>query len=82
MKKEIVIVSAARTAVASFNGSLAKVTPGEMGAIVIKEALKRANLEPNAVDEVFVDCVLQLGHGRGVARQSVPVQSKKFRKLN
>lgn len=70
MKKEIVIVSAVRTAVASFNGSLAGVTPGEMGAIVIKEALKRANLEPNLVDEVFMGCVLQSGQGQGVARQA------------
>ncbi|WP_026477191.1 acetyl-CoA C-acetyltransferase [Alkaliphilus transvaalensis] len=70
MKKEVVIASAVRTAIGSFNGSLASVAPAEMGAIVIKEALKRANLQSTDVDEVFMGCVLQAGHGQGVARQA------------
>ncbi|MEW9121374.1 MAG: acetyl-CoA C-acetyltransferase [Thermotaleaceae bacterium] len=70
MKREIVIASAVRTAIGSFNGSLASISPGEMGAIVIREALNRANVKPENVDEVFMGCVLQAGHGQGVARQA------------
>lgn len=68
--KEVVIVSAVRTAVGSFNGSLANVPAVEQGAIVIKEALKRAGVSPEMVDEVFMGNVLQAGLGQNPARQA------------
>ncbi len=68
--KEVVIVSAVRTPIGSFGGSLAKVSPSDMGSLVIKSALEKINLDPAAVDEVIMGCVLQAGHGQGVARQS------------
>lgn len=68
--KEVVIVSAVRTAVGSFNGSLASVPAVEQGAIVIKEALKRAGVVPEMVDEVFMGNVLQAGLGQNPARQA------------
>lgn len=68
--KEVVIVSAVRTAIGSFNGSLAGFTPGDLGAIVIKEALNRAGIKPEQVDDVYLGCILQAGHGQGVARQA------------
>ncbi|MHA2002072.1 MAG: acetyl-CoA C-acetyltransferase [Promethearchaeota archaeon] len=68
-EKEIVIASACRTAMGSFGGAL-KTTPAtKLGAVVIKEALKRANLSPEFVDEVYFGCVLQAGQGMGVSRQ-------------
>lgn len=68
--KEVVIVSAVRTAVGSFNGSLANVPAVEQGALVIKEALKRAGVSPEMVDEVFMGNVLQAGLGQNPARQA------------
>lgn len=68
--KEIVIASAVRTAVGSFGGSLKNVTPMDLGATVIKEALERAKVTPASVDEVLFGCVLQASYGQGVARQS------------
>ncbi|MGI6550840.1 MAG: acetyl-CoA C-acetyltransferase [Syntrophomonadales bacterium] len=67
--KEVVIVSACRTPVGSFGGTLKDVTARELGAIVIKEALKRANIKPEAVDEVIMGCVLQGGLGQNISRQ-------------
>ena len=69
MNKEIYIVDAARTAVGSFGGTLANVSPSEMGATVIKALLKRNDLTGDEVDEVLVGSVLQSGHGQNVARQ-------------
>lgn len=68
--KEIVIASAVRTAVGTFGGTLKTVTPMDMGAAVIKEALSRAKVAPETVDEVIFGCVLQAGYGQGVGRQS------------
>ena len=68
--KEIVIASAVRTAVGSFGGSLKNIRPDKLGAICIKEAIKRANITVNDVDEVLFGSVLQSGYGQGVARQS------------
>ncbi len=70
MKREAVIVSAVRTAIGSFNGGLASVSPAQLGAIVINEALNRAKVAAKEVDEVYMGCVLQAGHGQGVARQA------------
>ncbi|ERI93461.1 acetyl-CoA C-acetyltransferase [Clostridiales bacterium oral taxon 876 str. F0540] len=68
--KEVVIVSAVRTAIGSFGGSLKDVPAPELGAIVIKEALKRANIKPENVDEVLMGNVLQAGLGQNTARQA------------
>jgi len=68
--KEVVIVSAVRTPVGSFGGSLKDVTPMDLGALVIREAIARAGVNVEAVDEVLFGCVLQAGYGQGVARQA------------
>jgi acetyl-CoA C-acetyltransferase len=66
----VVIVSATRTAVGKFGGSLKDFNPGQLGSVVLKEALKRANVESDIVDEVIMGNVLCAGHGQNVARQS------------
>ena len=68
--KEVVVVSAVRTAVGTFGGSLRDVPAVELGSIVIKAALERAALEPEEVEEVLMGCVLQGGLGQSVARQA------------
>ncbi|WLT02101.1 acetyl-CoA C-acetyltransferase [Snodgrassella alvi] len=67
---KIVIVSAARTAIGSFNGSLASVSAINLGKVVIEEALKRAALDAGAVNEVIMGNVLQAGLGQNPARQA------------
>jgi acetyl-CoA C-acetyltransferase len=69
MMQEAVIVAATRTAVGSFNGSLASISAVELGAMVIKEALNRAGISEN-VDEVIMGNVLQAGLGQNPARQA------------
>jgi acetyl-CoA C-acetyltransferase len=68
--KEVVIVSAARTAVGKFGGSLAKISGPELGAIVIRGALERAKVEPSQVNEVIMGEVLCAGLGQNPARQA------------
>ena len=67
--REAVIVSACRTPVANFGGSLKDVSARELGAITIAEAVKRAGIKPDMVDEVIFGCVLQGGLGQNVSRQ-------------
>ena len=67
--KEVVIVSAVRTAIGSFNGGLASVSAAELGAVVIKEAINRAGVTGDAVHEVIMGNVLQAGLGQNIARQ-------------
>jgi len=67
--KEIYVVNCCRTAVGSFGGSLKNTPAPAMGALVVKEALKRANVAPDTVDEVMFGCVLTAGLGQNVARQ-------------
>ena len=67
--KDIYVVNCCRTAVGSFGGSLKDTPAAEMGAIVVKEALKRANVNPENVDEVMFGCILTAGLGQNVARQ-------------
>ena len=67
--KEIVIASACRTAIGSFGGSLKGVSTAELGATVVKEAVARAGIAPEQVNEVIFGCVLQAGLGQNVARQ-------------
>jgi acetyl-CoA C-acetyltransferase len=68
--KDIAIVSAVRTAVGSFLGSLADTPAVDLGALVIAESLKRINLDGARVDEVIMGNVLQAGLGQGPARQA------------
>ena len=68
--REVVIASAARTALGSFGGSLKDVPAAELGAIVIKEAVKRAGINPEQVEEVVMGNVIQAGLGQNVARQA------------
>ena len=68
--REVVIASATRTALGSFGGSLKDVPAAELGAIVIKEAVKRAGIKPEMVEEVVMGNVIQAGLGQNVARQA------------
>jgi acetyl-CoA C-acetyltransferase len=67
---DIVIASAARTAVGSFNGAFANTAAHELGAVAIRAALRRAKLEPHEVDEVILGQVLTAGEGQNPARQA------------
>ncbi|MBX9972919.1 acetyl-CoA C-acetyltransferase [Cytobacillus firmus] len=67
---EVVIVSAVRTAIGSFNGSLKDVSAPELGAIAIKGALEKAGVTPDQIDEVILGNVLQAGLGQNPARQA------------
>jgi len=68
--REVVIASACRTPIGSFNGSLSSLPAPKLGAIVIDEALKRANVPKEMVDEVIMGCVLTAGVGQAPARQA------------
>lgn len=68
--REVVIASAVRTAIGKFGGSLTPLSAPQMGAVVIKEALDRAALKPEQVDEVIMGNVLQAGLGQNPARQA------------
>ncbi len=69
--KDVVLVGACRTAVGKFGGSLKDVPAVDMGAAVIKDALNRAGVKPEQVDEVILGCVLQGALGQNVARQAM-----------
>ncbi|MCU0239543.1 MAG: acetyl-CoA C-acetyltransferase [Pyrinomonadaceae bacterium] len=68
--KEAVIISAARTATGKFQGSLKPFSATDLGGIAVKEAVKRANIQPENVDEVIMGCVVQGGLGQAPARQA------------
>jgi acetyl-CoA C-acetyltransferase len=68
--QEAIIVSACRTPIGSFGGSLSSIPATKLGAIVIEEALKRANVSKNDVDEVIMGNVLTAGEGQAPARQA------------
>lgn len=70
MSQAIVIASAARTAVGSFNGAFAATPAHELGAVAIGEVLSRAGVDPNEVDEVIMGQVLTAGQGQNPARQA------------
>ena len=81
--KEAVIVAAVRTPLGSFGGTLKNVSAVDLGSLVIKSAIERANLKPEQVDEVIMGNVLGAGLGQNVARQmsvnaGVPVTSPAF----
>ena len=71
MEDRIVIASAARTAVGSFGGQFKNTSAVELGSIAAKEALKRANVKADMVDEAYIGNVLQAAQGQNVARQVV-----------
>ena len=70
MSKKVVIASACRTAIGTMGGSLSNTPAAELGAIVIKEAVNRAGIKPEDVDQVYMGCVIQAGLGQNVARQA------------
>jgi acetyl-CoA C-acetyltransferase len=70
MPQDIVIVSAARTPVGSFNGAFASLTAAQLGTIALKAAIERAGLEADQIDEVILGQVLTAGQGQNPARQA------------
>ena len=70
MARKVVLAGACRTAIGTMGGSLSTTPAAELGAIVIKEALNRAGVAPEAVDQVYMGCVIQAGLGQNVARQA------------
>ena len=70
MAKKVVIASACRTAIGTMGGSLSNTPAADLGAIVIKEAVNRAGIKPEDVDQVYMGCVIQAGLGQNVARQA------------
>jgi acetyl-CoA C-acetyltransferase len=69
MANHAVILSCVRTAIGTFGGTLRDVPPVKLGEIAVREALARARLTPDQVDEVILGCVLQAGLGQNIARQ-------------
>ncbi|MDE6588988.1 MAG: acetyl-CoA C-acyltransferase, partial [Oscillospiraceae bacterium] len=67
--KDLYVVSCCRTAVGAFQGSLANTPASDLGAIVVKEALNRAGLKPDQVDELMFGCILTAAQGQNPARQ-------------
>ncbi|MCR4890648.1 MAG: acetyl-CoA C-acetyltransferase [Lachnospiraceae bacterium] len=70
MARKVVLAGACRTAVGTMGGALSTTSPADLGTIVIKEALKRAGVKPEQVEEVYMGCVIQAGQGQNVARQA------------
>lgn len=70
MAKKVVLAGACRTAIGTMGGALSTTPAADLGAIVIKEALNRAGVAPEAVDHVYMGCVIQAGLGQNIARQS------------
>ncbi|VVB87409.1 3-ketoacyl-CoA thiolase [uncultured archaeon] len=83
MMRNVVIASACRTAVGKFGGSLKDLSPGQLGSVVLKDALKRAGVKSSEIDEVIMGNVLSAGHGQNVARQAaiaagIPVEVSSY----
>lgn len=81
--RDVVICSAVRTAIGSFNGTLSPLKASDLGTVVIKEAIKRAGIAPDQVEEVILGNVLQAAAGQGPARQAainagVPITSPAY----
>src|ERR1700736_2833754 len=68
--KDVVIVAAVRTPVGKFQGAFAEMTAVQLGAIAVREAVKRAGIDANRVDECLMGCVLPAGLGQNPARQA------------
>lgn len=83
MSKKIVLAGACRTAIGKMGGSLVGVETPQLATIVVKEAMKRAGIAPEVVDEVILGCVYQAGIGQNVARQAsvyagIPISTPAF----
>jgi acetyl-CoA C-acetyltransferase len=81
--REVVIVSACRTPVGTYNGTLKDVPVVDLGKVAMEEAVKRAGIDPAVIDEVVFGCVIQAAQGQNVARQSmikagIPVETTAF----
>lgn len=70
MSKKVVLAGACRTAIGTMGGTLSTTPAADLGAIVIKEAIKRAGVKPEQVDQVYMGCVIQAAQGQNVARQA------------
>ena len=70
MSKKVVIAGACRTAIGKMGGALSTTPATDLGSIVIAEALKRAGVPKEAVDHVYMGCVIQAGLGQTVGRQA------------
>lgn len=70
MARKVVLAGGCRTAIGTMGGSLSTVPAADLGTAVIKEAMKRAKVTPDMVDEVYMGCVIQAGQGQNVARQA------------
>ena len=70
MTKKVVLAGACRTAIGKMGGALSNTPAADLGSIVIKEALNRAGVKPEQVDEVLMGCVIQAAQGQNVARQA------------
>ncbi len=80
MNKKIIIAGSCRTAIGRMSGTLATVPVAKLGEVVIREAIKRAGIQPSDVDMVYMGCVLQAAQGQNLARQAavnagIPVES-------
>lgn len=71
MNREVVIAGACRTPIGRMGGALASLSAEKLGAVVIRDSLRRAGIEPASVDEVLMGCVIQAGLGQNVARQAL-----------
>jgi len=69
-ERDVVIISACRTAIGNYMGTISDFAPGKLGAVVVKEAVKRAGIFPDQVDEVIMGSILAAGCGQGIARQA------------
>lgn len=83
MSKKIVLAGACRTAIGKMGGALVNTETPELATAVVKEAMKRAGIKPDAVDEVILGCVFQGGIGQNVARQAavyagIPIETPAF----
>lgn len=83
MSREVVVAGVCRTPIGTFGGTLKETKTVELGRIVMVEAMKRAGIKPEQIEEVIFGCVLQAGHGQNVARQSmihagIPVETTAF----
>jgi acetyl-CoA C-acetyltransferase len=80
--RQAVIISAARTPTGKFQGALKGFSAPELGAIAIKEAVKRSGVKFEEVDEVIMGCVVQAGIGQAPARQAAlkRISSRKFQR--
>ena len=87
MASDIVIASAARTAIGSFNGAFSSVAAHDLGKVAITGALERAHVKPEEVDEVIMGQILTAGQGQNPARQAainagIPVETTAHRLVN